>query len=80
MRFVQRSFLGQVVNVQPCRSCSGTGYMGGREQKTTQLKIDIPKGVSEGNYMTLDGEGDHSIKGGSNGDLIIYFKEKDHNL
>ena len=80
MRFVQRSFLGQVVNVQPCRACSGMGYMGGREQKSAQLKINIPKGVSEGNYMTLNGEGDHSIKGGSNGDLIVYFKEKDHNL
>ena len=31
VRYVQRSFLGQVVNVQPCRSCSGMGYTGGRE-------------------------------------------------
>ena len=80
MRFVQRSFLGQVVNVQPCRTCSGVGYTGGRDQKTVQLKINIPKGVSEGNYMTLNGEGDRSIKGGSNGNLIVYFKEKSHNL
>ena len=80
MRFVQKSFLGQVVNVQPCRACSGLGYMGGREQKTVQLKINIPVGVSEGNYMTLNGEGDRSIKGGANGDLVVYFKEKSHNL
>ena len=80
MRFVQRSFLGQVVNVQPCRTCSGIGYIGGRDQKTVQLKINIPKGVSEGNYMTMEGEGDHSIKGGSNGNLIVYFEEKSHDL
>tara|TARA_Y100000590_G_C15736887_1_gene1018836 strand:- start:1464 stop:2510 length:1047 start_codon:yes stop_codon:yes gene_type:complete len=80
MRFVQRSFLGQVVNVQPCSSCSGIGYTGGREQRTAQIKINIPQGVSEGNYMTLNGEGDRSIKGGHSGDLIVYFKEKNHDL
>ena len=30
--------------------------------------------------MSLDGEGDHSVKGGANGDLIVYFKEKEHML
>jgi len=80
MRFVQRSFLGQVVNVQPCSSCSGIGYVGGREQRTAQIKINVPVGVSEGNYMTLSGEGDRSIRGGNNGDLVVYFQEKDHEL
>jgi len=80
MRYVQKSFLGQVVNVQPCNYCSGVGYSGGREQKTAKIKINVPSGVSEGNYMTLEGEGDRSIKNGSNGDLIVYFKEINHEL
>ena len=80
IRYVQKSFLGQVVNVQPCSHCSGIGYSGGREKRTAQIKINIPTGVSEGNYMTLDGEGDRSIKGGRNGDLVIYFKEINHEL
>ena len=30
--------------------------------------------------MSLSGEGDQSVKGGENGDLIVYFKEKEHPL
>ena len=80
IRFVQKSFLGQVVNVQPCDLCSGIGYTGGRDKKTAKIKINVPAGVSEGNYMTLEGEGDKSIRGGKNGDLVVYFKEITHDL
>ena len=80
IRFVQRSMLGQIVNVQQCGSCDGVGYSGGRERKSTTISIKIPAGVSDGNYMSLKGEGDHSVKGGENGDLIVYFREKEHNL
>ena len=80
VRYVQKSFLGQVVNVQPCSSCSGFGYSGGRIQKTAEIKINVPIGVSEGNFMTLEGEGDKSITGNHNGNLIVYFKEKNHDL
>jgi molecular chaperone DnaJ len=72
--------LGQVVNVRPCSSCSGIGYAGGRVQKTAEIKINVPVGVSEGNFMTLDGEGDKSVVGNENGNLIVYFKEKEHEL
>ena len=80
VRYMQRSMLGQIVNVQVCPSCNGIGYTGGREQKTSTIKVKIPSGVSDGNYMTLSGEGNHSISGESNGDLIIYFEEKEHTL
>ena len=80
VRFVQRSMLGQIVNVQECNYCNGVGYIGGREKKTTTISIKIPAGVSGGNYMSLEGEGDRSVKGGSNGDLIVYFQEKEHEL
>ena len=77
---VQRSFLGQIVNVQVCSNCSGVGYVGGRERKTATIKVNIPPGVSDGNYMTVQGEGDKSVKGNSPGDLIVYFEEKEHKL
>ena len=80
VRHVQRSMLGQIVNVQVCSSCNGIGYTGGREQKTTTIKVKIPAGVSDGNYMTLEGEGNQSVAEAENGDLIIYFEEKKHNL
>ena len=80
VRYVQKSMLGQVVNVQMCSACNGIGYTGGREQKTATIKVKIPSGISDGNYMTLEGEGNQSITGDSNGDLIIYFEEKEHHL
>ena len=80
IRQVQRSFLGQIVNVQECYSCEGVGYLGGRDKKTATITIKVPPGVSDGNYMPLKGEGDHSVKGGENGNLIVYFKEKEHDL
>ena len=80
VRFVQKSFLGQIVNVKQCGQCDGIGQSGGRIKKTANIKIEMPAGVSDGNYMTMEGEGDKSIKGGSNGDLIVYFQEKEHQL
>ncbi|MBI65258.1 MAG: molecular chaperone DnaJ [Candidatus Marinimicrobia bacterium] len=80
VRHVQRSMLGQIVNVQVCSHCNGVGYIGGRDKNTATIKVKIPAGVSDGNYMTLNGEGNQSIDGGSNGDLIIYFEEKSHEL
>ena len=80
IRFVQKSFLGQIVNVQQCNYCDGIGYTGGREKKSASIKIEVPSGVSDGNYMTLKGEGDQSIKGGLDGNLVVYFQEKEHEL
>ena len=80
VRYVQKSMLGQIVNVQVCNSCNGIGYTGGRDHKTATINVKIPSGVSDGNYMSLRGEGNHSISGDDNGDLIIYFEEKPHAL
>ena len=44
------------------------------------MNLEIPIGVSSGNYMTQQGEGNHPGEGGTPGDLIIYFEEKDHAL
>ena len=80
VRHVQRSMLGQIVNVQVCSSCSGIGYIGGRDKKTATIKVKIPAGVSEGNYMTMRNEGNYNVGDGPNGDLIVYFEEKEHSL
>ena len=80
VRHVQRSMLGQIINVQACSRCNGIGYTGGRDKNTTTIKVKIPAGVSGGNYMTLNGEGNQSLDGGANGDLIIHFEEKSHEL
>tara|TARA_Y100000590_G_C15745805_1_gene1021942 strand:- start:3271 stop:4374 length:1104 start_codon:yes stop_codon:yes gene_type:complete len=90
IRQVQRSILGQIVNVQPCHKCRGKGQVisnpcnscngQGMGKKTATLDLEIPKGVSAGNYMTQRGEGNHPGQGGDSGDLIVYFEENNHKL
>ena len=80
IKYVQRSMLGQIVQVQQCSNCNGIGYIGGRDKITKTIKVKIPAGVSDGNYMTLKGEGNQGLSDNSNGDLIIYFEEKPHEL
>ena len=90
IRQVQRSILGQIVNVQSCHQCHGRGQViskpchqchgQGRSKKTATINLELPKGVSAGNYMTQSGEGSYPGQGGAPGDLIIYFEESNHKL
>jgi molecular chaperone DnaJ len=88
VKTVSRSVFGQFVNITTCNNCNGEGTvidkpckkcMGdGRVQDEVMVKIDAPAGVSEGNYMTLRNEGNAGKRGGPNGDLIVIFKEIQH--
>lgn len=62
---------GQVVN-DPCHRCGGDG----RQQVETTVSVEIPAGVSEGNYLTVPGKGDVGPYGGPPGDLIVLVQEK----
>ena len=77
---VSRSFLGQVVNIVHCSNCNGAGIMGGRERKTATITFDIPQGVSSDNYHVIENEGNQGADKMDDGDLIVYFEEKDHSL
>tara|TARA_B100000614_G_scaffold262812_1_gene298753 strand:- start:6085 stop:7143 length:1059 start_codon:yes stop_codon:yes gene_type:complete len=77
---VSRSFLGQVVNIVPCSSCDGSGIVGGRAKNTATIKFEIPPGVSSDNYHLLEGEGNQGVEASEDGDLIVYFQEKEHDL
>ena len=79
IRRVQRSFLGQIVNVQQCMDCNGTGYIGGLDSRSATIKVEVPKGVSSGQYIPIRGVGNQSHSG-QDGDLIVYFEENDHKL
>ncbi|APF20418.1 molecular chaperone DnaJ [Caldithrix abyssi] len=90
IRQVSRSLFGQFVNVttchrcngegqvieNPCHSCHGTGLIDG--SKT--IEVNVPAGVSTGNYITLSGEGNAGVRGGQPGDLIIYIEEAPHQI
>jgi molecular chaperone DnaJ len=82
------SFLGQFVQVQPCPDCCGAGERvketckvcsgDGRVRKPRTLKVRIPAGVAAGNYLPLHGEGHYGP--GGNGDVLVQFEEKEHQL
>lgn len=87
---VTRSFLGQVVNITACPDCRGRGKIieetcdhcrgEGRVRNHATLEIEVPAGVRDNNYMTLNGEGHAGPWNGPSGDLAVVFEEKEHEL
>ena len=49
-------------------------------KKSSTIKVKVPSGVSNGNYIPLKGEGNQAVAGIADGDLIVYFEEKEHEL
>lgn len=88
VRQVSRTFFGQSVVLTDCPVCRGEGVMvenpcgdcGGRgvTRREARVKVKIPKGVSSGNYMTLEGQGHKGEKGIQSGDLLVIIEEKEH--
>jgi molecular chaperone DnaJ len=84
------SFFGQMISEKVCYQCQGQGTVidtpcttchgDGRVKTDASISIDIPQGVQDGNYMTLAGEGNTGSRGGEKGDLIVIFKEKEHEI
>ncbi len=88
IRQVQRTVLGQMVNVRTCPKCRGEGYLinnpcpacggEGRRKGEEAIEINVPAGVLEGNYLTVRGAGNTGMRGGPAGDLRVEIKEKPH--
>ena len=64
-------------SVNKCSICNGLGKKIKYIEKTEIIKINVPKGSSEGEYIKIDNKGDE----GENtiGNLIIVFKEEKNN-
>jgi len=85
-----RSFFGTFVNVQTCPSCSGEGKVieepcstchgEGRSRDAETITVNVPAGVSAGNYIPLKGQGDIGPRGGPAGNIILLIDEKEHEL
>lgn len=88
IRSVSRSVFGQFVNITACSNCNGEGdvidtpckkcFGDGRVNDDVTINIDVPAGVHEGSYMTMRGEGNAGKRGGHPGDIIVVFKEEEH--
>jgi molecular chaperone DnaJ len=84
VRRVQRSFLGQLVSVTTCPACKGEGQRitepckecGGKGLQSAErtIEVDIPPGVSTGDYLTLTGQGNASARGGARGDVLVVME------
>lgn len=90
MRQVSQSIFGRFVNVSTCSQCRGKGTIitnpcdscrgEGRIRGEDTVEIEIPAGVTNGNYLTMQGKGNAGPNGGPNGDLIVVIQEKEHPL
>ena len=88
LRQVSRSMFGQFVNISTCPMCEGEGRIvkdqcpacrgEGRLSGESTIKVTVPAGVSEGNYIPLQGQGNAGRRGGQAGDLIVVIEEEKH--
>jgi molecular chaperone DnaJ len=87
---VSQSFFGQVIRESACPACHGEGFTmsdpcatckgSGAAEAETKVAVDIPPGVSEGNYISIPGKGDAGPNGGPAGDLIVIIQEARHDF
>lgn len=88
IRQATRSIFGQFINVSMCNFCGGEGRIikekcdecngEGRVKTESTIKVSVPHGVSEGNYIPLRGQGNAGLRGGHPGDLLVFIEEEQH--
>ena len=86
-RLVQRSVFGQMVSVQPCRTCRGQGQVidtpcrrchgEGRARAEVEVEVEVPPGVTSENFITMRGRGNAGPRGGPRGDLVVMLEVAD---
>ena len=88
VREVSQSLFGRFVNItscsrcggrgtiitNPCEKCRGEGIIHGDDM----VEINVPAGVADGNYLTIQGKGNTGPNKGPSGDLIVVMEEEKH--
>jgi molecular chaperone DnaJ len=90
IRQVSQSIFGQMVNVTTCHRCQGRGQIienpcpvcrgEGRVSGSKTIDVNVPAGVTSGNYIPLSGEGNIGLHGAPAGDLVVYIEEIAHDI
>jgi len=85
-----RTPFGVIANTRPCEKCRGTGQIiknpcghchgVGKVKVERDIKINIPKGVDEGQRLRISGGGQAGERGGQPGDLYVYIRIKPHKI
>ncbi len=74
--------------IVPCPECGGSGRIGGKActgcqgkgslQKTRKIEITIPRGVEDGQFLRIAGEGEPGEDRGPSGDLYVVVHVTPH--
>ncbi|HOX34391.1 MAG TPA: molecular chaperone DnaJ [Methanoregulaceae archaeon] len=90
VRNVQKMGGRQMVNITVCPTCRGEGNVidrpcetchgGGTVRTTRRIEVTIPRGVEDGQFLRIAGEGEHGERGGPPGDLYIVVHIRKHDL
>lgn len=88
IRNVQRVGHQQMVNIAPCPDCGGRGKIIGKPcetcqgrgtiRKTRRIEVSIPRGVEDGQFLRVAGEGEPGENQGSPGDLYVVVHIRSH--
>src|SRR3989344_3829562 len=83
----QRTPFGMFSTSTTCRNCHGQGQIAKNDCKTCRgrgivkeskkIKVTIPAGINNGQFLRLRGEGE-AVKDGINGDLFVVVNVKPH--
>lgn len=87
---MRQTMLGNMMTQSPCTRCGGKGKIvktpcsacngQGRAQKNKKIRLDIPEGIDNGQYLQKRGFGNAGANGGPYGDLLIGIRIKPHEL
>jgi len=66
---------GRIIE-RPCTTCQGSGVL----QKTRKIEITIPRGVEDGQFLRIAGEGEPGENRGPPGDLYTVVHVKKHDV
>ncbi|HKJ92180.1 MAG TPA: molecular chaperone DnaJ [Longimicrobiales bacterium] len=87
VRRVQRSILGQFVSVAPCPACGGAGHRiadpcpacrgRGTQSGESTIEVEVPAGVTAGDYLAVRGKGSVGPQGGPRGDVMVVLDVKE---
>jgi len=66
---------GQVIE-SPCKPCRGSGHIA----KSSDVHLEVPRGVEDGMRIRVQGEGDAGPPGAPRGDLYCIVREHEHKV
>ena len=87
LRAVSRTPFGQVVRATACDTCNGDGRVPkepchvcrgrGRQVERTEITVDVPAGIADGQRIRLGGRGHAGERGGPSGDLYVLVRVRE---